>query len=63
MVHGPACALPDNARRVYDAWGGPKKLEWGEGEQTDFYDRPEQVDRSVKAVDNWFKTYLSAQGV
>jgi hypothetical protein len=59
MIHGPGCALPDNARRVYDRWTGPKRLEWGDGGQTDFYDRPEQVDRSVADIDEWFKIHLT----
>jgi fermentation-respiration switch protein FrsA (DUF1100 family) len=59
MVHGPSCALPDNARRVYEAWTGPKQLDWGDGDQIDFYDQPEQVDRSVAAIDDWFKKHLA----
>lgn len=61
MVHGPGCALPDNARRVYERWGGPKQLDWIEGGQTDFYDRSVQVDRAVAAIDAWFKTHLAAR--
>jgi hypothetical protein len=59
MIHGPGCALPDNARRVYEQWKGPKHLEWTEGEQTDFYDRPLQVDRSVEAIDGWLKANVA----
>jgi uncharacterized protein len=59
MVHGPGCALPDNAKRVYEQWTGPKRLEWGDGSQIDFYDRPEQVDRSVAFIGDWFKTHLA----
>jgi hypothetical protein len=59
MIHGSGCALPDNARSVYDRWPGPKRLEWFDGEQTDFYDRAEQVDRSVMVIDEWFKTHLT----
>jgi uncharacterized protein len=62
MVYGPSCALPDNARRVYERWTGPKRLEWGEGEQINFYDRPELVDRSVAFIDDWFKTHLASSG-
>ena len=60
MVHGPGCALPDNAKRVYEQLAGPKKLEWVAGEQTDFYDRPEFVEPAVTAIDTWFKTHLTA---
>jgi dienelactone hydrolase len=59
MVHGPGCALPENAKRVYDAWTGPKRLEWAEGEQTDFYDQPEQAGLAVGAIDEWFKVNLA----
>jgi len=60
MVHGPGCALPDNARRVYDALPGPKRLVWQDGQQIDYYDQPEQVDRSVAEIDTWFRQYLGA---
>ena len=59
MVHGPGCALPDNARTVYERWAGEKRLEWMEGRQIDFYDQPAQVDAAVAAVDAWFATHLS----
>lgn len=59
MVHGPGCALPDNARAVYERWAGEKRLEWLEGGQTDFYDQPAQVGTAVAAVDAWFRTHLS----
>jgi hypothetical protein len=29
------------------------------GDQIDFYDRPAQVDRSVGAIDAWFKMHLA----
>jgi hypothetical protein len=38
---------------------GPKRLEWGDGDQIDFYDQPAQVDRSVGAIDAWFKMHLA----
>lgn len=59
MVHGPGCALPDNAKRVFDNWSGPKRLEWAEGQQTDFYDEPEKIGLAVKAIDEWFRTHLA----
>jgi len=62
MIHGPGCALPDNARRVFENWAGPKHLEWIEGEQTDFYDRPSQVGLAVEAIDAWFKVHLTSSG-
>jgi uncharacterized protein len=59
MVHGPGCALPDNAKAVYGAWAGKKRLEWTDGEQTDFYDRPAQVDQAIAAIDGWFRAHLT----
>jgi hypothetical protein len=59
MVHGPGCALPDNARHVYEQWKGPKRLEWVDGDQIDFYDQPEQVDRSIGVIDSWFRMHLT----
>jgi hypothetical protein len=58
MIHGPGCALPENAKRVHADLAGPKRLEWMDGQQTDFYDKPECVEPAVKAIDDWFKTYL-----
>jgi uncharacterized protein len=59
MIHGPGCALPDNAMQVYERWSGPKRLVWREGAQTDFYDQPGLVNPSVEAVDDWFKEHLA----
>jgi uncharacterized protein len=58
MVHGDGCALPDNARMVYDRLAGPKSLAWLEGGQIDFYDRPEQVDQAMDHVSRWFGATL-----
>ena len=58
MVHGDGCVLPDNARRVYDALAGPKKLVWTEGSQTDFYDQREAVDEAIEAADRHFRETL-----
>jgi uncharacterized protein len=61
MVHGPDCALPDNAKRVHEQLAGPKRLDWMDGQQIDFYDRPQCVEPAVRAIDDWFKTYLKEQ--
>jgi uncharacterized protein len=58
MVHSDDCVLPDNARRVYEALGGPKRLHWSRGGQTDFYDQPSQVDEAVAEVVKHFKDAL-----
>lgn len=58
MVHGPGCALPDNAKQVFESFAGPKELKWLDGEQTDFYDQPHQVDQAIRAIDAWFGKHL-----
>jgi fermentation-respiration switch protein FrsA (DUF1100 family) len=55
MVHGPGCALPDNARLVFEQFAGPKELKWLEGEQIEFYDEPHHVKQAVAAIDAWFE--------
>jgi hypothetical protein len=55
MVHSDACALPDNARSVYERLNGPKKLVWADGGQTDFYDQPAQVALAIDAADAFLK--------
>jgi uncharacterized protein len=54
IVHSDGCVLPDNARAVHAAIAGPKRLAWAEGEQTDFYDRPAQVDRAIGEIESFF---------
>jgi uncharacterized protein len=58
MVHSDGCVLPENARSVHAALRGPKRLEWTEGTQTDFYDQPTQVSAAVKIVDEFFRATL-----
>jgi fermentation-respiration switch protein FrsA (DUF1100 family) len=58
FVHGDDCVLPDNARSVQQRVTGPSELMWAEGMQTDFYDRPEQVDLAVDAADLHFRETL-----
>jgi fermentation-respiration switch protein FrsA (DUF1100 family) len=55
MVHGDGCALPDNARSVYERLNGPKTLVWAEGGQTHFYDQPAQVALAIDAADAFLK--------
>jgi hypothetical protein len=47
MVHGDGCVLPEHAKAVYNALGDPRRLEWTEGSQIDFYDQQAQVDTAV----------------
>jgi hypothetical protein len=54
FVHGDGCVLPDNVRRIAGALPGAG-TRWLDGEQTDFYDRPAQVDAAVAAADAHFR--------
>jgi hypothetical protein len=58
MVHGDGAVLPDNARAVYAALRGPKRLEWTDGNQIDFYDQPAQVSASLEAINAHFRETL-----
>lgn len=51
FVHSDGCVFPDNVRTVAGRLGGPVELAWGDGEQTDFYDRPAQTGFALDAVD------------
>jgi fermentation-respiration switch protein FrsA (DUF1100 family) len=55
MVHSDGCVLPENARLVHERMRGPKQMVWGEGSQTDFYDRPRQVSLAIDAADAFLK--------
>ena len=58
LIHGDGCALPDNARRVYEELRGPKDLLWMDGAQVDFYDQAPLVSASVEAADRHFRRAL-----
>lgn len=51
FVHSDGCVLPDNVRAVARRMAGPADIAWGDGEQTDFYDRPAQTAYAVEAAD------------
>lgn len=55
FVHSDGCVFPDNVRGVYERLRGPKKLVWSEGTQTDYYDRPAQVETAIAAADAFLK--------
>lgn len=55
LVHSDDCVFPENLRAVYASLQGPKQLEWLTGGQTDFYDRPEHVERAVNLADAFLK--------
>ena len=50
FVHSDDAVLPDNVRAVAEQLGDLATVVWTEGEQTDFYDRPAQVDAAVAAA-------------
>ncbi len=50
MVHSDGSALPNNVRRFYADAAGPKDLLWTEGNHTDFYDKPANVEKAADAV-------------
>lgn len=50
FVHSDDAVLPDNVRTVASQLGALAEMAWTEGAQTDFYDRPAQVDFAVDAV-------------
>jgi hypothetical protein len=50
FVHSDNAVLPDNVRQVADKLGDLATIAWTEGEQTDFYDRPDQVEYAVEAA-------------
>ena len=55
FVHSDGCVFPDNVRAVHDGVRGPKRLVWGDGTQTDYYDQPAQVQTAVEAIDGFLK--------
>ncbi len=60
FVHADGCVFPEHVREVHGRMKGPKELVWARGDQTDFYDQPEQVDASIAAVARWFADTLAA---
>jgi uncharacterized protein len=55
FVHSDGCVFHEHVRLIHDRVRGPKRLVWGEGTQTDFYDQPKQVEFAVDAVDAFLK--------
>ena len=60
FVHSDGCVLPDNVRAVAAAMTGPTELAWGSGEQTDYYDRPDQTSYALDAVDRHLRATIGA---
>ena len=55
FVHSDGCVFPENVRSIHDRVKGPKRLVWGEGTQTDFYDQTAQVTFAVEAADAFLR--------
>ena len=60
IVHSDGCVFPEHARSIHAALRGPKRLEWSEGSQIDFYDQPTQVRTAVSLLDDHFRSTLGA---
>lgn len=60
LVHGDGCVLPDNARQVHARLRGEKQLAWVAGDQVDFYDQPELIERAMAEVLPWFARTLAS---
>jgi uncharacterized protein len=58
FVHSDGCVFPDNVRSIHSRLRGPKRLIWSEGAQTDFYDRPAQMQVAIDAADAFLKESL-----
>jgi uncharacterized protein len=58
VVHSEDAAIPDGARRFYDALTCPKEIVWTEGTQFDFYDQEPQVGISVDRAVAHFERHL-----
>jgi uncharacterized protein len=58
MFHSDHCALPDNARKFYDALKGKKEMVWGDGDHFDYSDKPEQINAVVEKASEFFSSNL-----
>ena len=58
MVHSDGCVFPEHAKSVYAALKGPKRIEWTEGSQIDFYDQETQVTRALALAGPHFQATL-----
>lgn len=61
LVHSEDAVLPDNVRRIAALLGDVATTEWLDGEQTDFYDRPKQVDAAVDLAVGHFRSTGAAR--
>jgi uncharacterized protein len=61
FVHSDGCVFPDHVRSVAAAMPGRPRVVWGEGEQTDYYDRPAAVNFALDTVDEHFRSTMGAR--
>lgn len=61
FVHSDDCVFPDNIRTVAKRLAGPVRVEWGDGAQVDFYDRPAQMGFALDAIDEHLGATLGAR--
>jgi hypothetical protein len=54
FVHSDGAVFPENVRAIAATARGPVETVWGEGAQTDWYDRPAQVRTAVDAITRVF---------
>jgi uncharacterized protein len=60
FVHSDGCVFPDHIETLRRRLRGPVAVAWGEGTQTDFYDRPAQMAFALDAVTEHFTATLTA---
>jgi fermentation-respiration switch protein FrsA (DUF1100 family) len=58
IVHSEEAAIPDGARRFYEALTCPREIVWTEGTQFDFYDQEPQVGFAVEQAIAHFERHL-----
>jgi hypothetical protein len=58
FVHGDGCVLPDHVKQIHTRLKGPKELVWTNGNQVDFYDQPDLVNKAMASVGPWFDRTL-----
>ncbi|MEH0420771.1 alpha/beta hydrolase [Streptomyces sp. B21-083] len=59
VVHSDESALPENAKKLYEAVQGEKELVWSDGNHYDYYDSPKQMDNAVANVTRFFRIHLT----
>ncbi len=58
VIHSDGSALPENAKKFFEAVQGEKELKWLEGYHFDFYDQEKQVREASQEAANFFKIKL-----